>query len=143
MSLPVSKYVSSWVTSVMVGDDWITRLGRRSIYALRIRIIDALNKCPAPKCRVLCICCDVPESNTAADQNDPRDVINQGGPEHMQLYMPGKIVHFVRRGKRHFVAVWTKCEQHTEIVVSKKMIPHHVPTVMQRVMDRTIVNGNV
>lgn len=44
LTLPAARHCSRFVTSVVVGDDWISRLGRGSIYKLRRDIIFALSQ---------------------------------------------------------------------------------------------------
>jgi len=145
MSYDAAVHCSAYVTSVMIGDDWISRLGQRSVVSLRNRIISALQQSRVPKYKLLCLCYDVSqpdEEHSALLPNDEDHVTLEIPQEYKQLYSPGRMIHLVRMRRQHYVAVYSDCTKNTEIIVSHRMMRHHLPNKVQKILSRTRAQGN-
>jgi len=62
LTLQAAVYCQKWITSVIVGDDMISRLSRASLEHIFDRVIYILENQHSPKCKILCCSTSVPYS---------------------------------------------------------------------------------
>lgn len=48
-----------------------------------------------------------------------------------QLYPPGKVIHLVETTGKRWLPVWERQEKFAELVISTKMMKHHMPNFVQ------------
>lgn len=118
MSQPVMEYSKSFVTSLVLGKDVVTRLGLHQMEELRSDLLYAISQCDEPKWKVIsasatCFC-----RSTRSDETDDEEQkmncsvkrrkeknrsqsLNPDDEHfsltvHERLFPPGNIIHIVR-----------------------------------------------
>ncbi|CAB4011176.1 Sn1-specific diacylglycerol lipase beta [Paramuricea clavata] len=156
LNLKAAKYCEDFVTSVIVGNDVISRLSIHSVDILKKEIVDALQHCQMPKyqillggCwRILCECfCDC--SNDAGETShllgrddnfvynvnvDTNEVPTPDTDQFEKLYCPGRILHLIER-KSTFDLIHGDRDAFEKIAIVPNMISSHVPDNVKKAFD--------
>ncbi|XP_065669793.1 diacylglycerol lipase-alpha isoform X2 [Hydra vulgaris] len=150
VSYEASVYAKSFIYSVVLGKDIISRLNMHTLHELRHNILELLSKCNLPKWKIIrgCLCdCGLcgtgsSKSNFANFFKNNKDMLNikPYNPENeSKLYMAGKVVHICKiksvygRFSRKFSiyeAYWSVPEDFQSILISRLMLQDHFPDAL-------------
>ncbi|XP_028395223.1 sn1-specific diacylglycerol lipase beta-like [Dendronephthya gigantea] len=159
LNLKAAKYCEDFVTSVVVGNDVISRLSIHSVDILKKEIIDALKHCQMPKYQILlggcwgilsdyiCSCTDNAGETSHLLAHDNNVVYNLNvntqqtstseseTAEHFEkLYCPGNILHLIER-KSMFDLIHGDRDSFDKIAIVPNMISNHVPDNVKKAYD--------
>lgn len=158
----------SFITSVVVGKDVVTRMGLYQMESLRQDVLDLIKKSSTPKWQIIgtIMCCLMQHQEEERDEEaalqtcqplrtdrrfiHPMDS-RVGLTTHTPLFPPGKIIHVVRshpkniRGRCHkekpvYQAIYTRNIDFDEVLISPTMLTDHLATNILKAMEKVLTN---
>lgn len=146
----LSKEVSSFVTSVVMGNDLVCRLGFRSLNRLREDVLDAISRAKVNKMLIMQAIFkefnsedfmypkgQEPNSAFKTSIQEFKSKIQERLPDNIHLSIPGRIIHFAKdsvervccRNRQVYTMREGNIEEFSEIMMSTTMAADHLPDV--------------
>ena len=153
VSRPAIEYFKTFCTSVVFGDDFITRLNTRNIHILKEKIIRELSNCHERKIDLISSVFMAElfkqSPNRSMGANESLNSIPE--PDVPEMMLPGNVLHIKRNfpnvswelvEKENFTSSWVvEGTIEKEIIVSANMITDHFPNRVGNVLRGLFVNA--
>ncbi|XP_059484399.1 diacylglycerol lipase-alpha-like [Neocloeon triangulifer] len=160
LSLTAAQYSKEFTISVVVGKDLVPRIGLRQMESLRADLIKAIKFSSDPKWRTLtggmAFCCAPRPQEDEEASLDPEAVIMSETAHptdssivltlHQPLYLPGKIIHVVRKQQNEegqikkkspkYEAFWTENTDFQRVLISPVMFKDHLADTVLEALEK-------